>query len=128
MGQVYTRWIAIGALSLATGILLAQSDPEHPFPDHEPPANYVCVPAHDAKAVKTDMHACSCLGMTLEPMCPETKEQMEARINSSACKAWCRPKSCKCATQCLDTMNHGGKSDGGMAAQHLGGVAALPSN
>lgn len=100
------RVIVIGLSAAAVGFALAAAqaqDPEHPFPDHEPPAGYVCVPAHDAKAVKTDIHACSCLGMTLEPMCPETKDEMEARINSSACKSYCKPKQCKCGKSCDDT-------------------------
>jgi hypothetical protein len=97
--------VLIGALTFSVGALAGQQaqDPEHPFPNHEPPDDYRCVAARDAKAVKTDVHACSCLGMMLEPMCPETDDEMEARINSSACKAWCKPKQCMCAAQCLDS-------------------------
>ncbi len=95
------RWIALGMAALMVGAAFgAQQDPEHPWPGHEPPPDYVCVPARDANAVKTDMHACSCLGMVLEPMCPETDEDTEARINSSACKAWCKPNQCRCQLAC----------------------------
>lgn len=94
----------IGVAAFFVGALAAQrQDPEHPWPDHEPPPDYVCVVARDAKAVKTNINACSCLGMMLEKMCPETEEETQARINSSLCKSWCKPKQCKCGAQCQDS-------------------------
>lgn len=98
--MITKTWLIVVILAAAAA---QRQDPEHPWPDHEPPATYVCVVARNAQAVKNDTHACSCLGMMLEPMCPETPEEMEARINSNRCKSYCKPKQCACRKACLDT-------------------------
>lgn len=93
----------LAALAFLGGAVLAQQDPAHPWPDHEPPADYYCTVAKDGDAVNTDMHACACLGMLNERLCGETEEEMEQRINSSQCKSWCREKQCMCRANCQDS-------------------------
>jgi hypothetical protein len=94
----------LALLFFLTPIVLAQQqDPEHPWPSHEPPPNYFCVPAKDDHAQKTDIHACACLGMMMKKMCGDTPEEDEAQRNSAKCKAWCKPDQCKCAMQCKDS-------------------------
>lgn len=91
--------IVLGLFALAQ-----QQDPAHPFPNHEPPADYYCVMAMNDKAVQTDVHACACVGMvTSEKLCGETDEETYARVNSSLCKSYCRPSSCQCAVACRDS-------------------------
>lgn len=100
------RWWVLGVLSCAVGAAAAQrQDPEHPWPDHEPPPGYVCRPARSENERRTNINACACLGMLLEPMCPETDNEREARINSSGCKSWCKPQQCECRGMCKTESN-----------------------
>lgn len=95
------RWMTVGLLTFAVGAYAGQQDVEHPWPDHEPPPDYVCVPGDP----KTNIHACSCLGMgPLDPMCGTTEENQE-HVNSNACKSWCKPDQCKCKVQCDKSTN-----------------------
>lgn len=101
-------WLSLGLLAFSVGVYAGQQqDPEHPWPDHEPPPDYVCVPALDEHQVKTNIHACSCLGMGLKKECHATEEEDDAQRNSSRCKSWCKLKQCSCASQCRDSKNGG---------------------
>lgn len=90
-------------IAAASALLLAQT-PAQPFPHHEtPPDGWHCVPARNAKELSTNPHACSCLGMVLEPMCGKTPEETIARQESNKCKVWCHRDACACAKTCGDT-------------------------
>lgn len=95
--------LGLGILAFSIGAFAAQQDPAHPWPSHEPPEDYACVPARSQTDVNSDVHACACLGMLNDPMCGESEAEMETRVDSSACKAWCKPKQCQCRRQCEES-------------------------
>jgi len=93
--------IAFGMAAILVGVALAQRDPANPFPNHEtPPSDWHCIPAKDAHDQLYNEHACSCLGMINEPMCPETEDEAKARQDSSRCKVYCHKEACSCMENC----------------------------
>lgn len=94
----------MAALMVGAALGAQQRDPAHPFPDHEPPDGWFCVPGRDAKDVATREHACACLGMVLDPVCG-TPDENRNQQNSSKCKAWCRLDACRCGTSCSKDSN-----------------------
>lgn len=102
--------------ALMIGIAAAQgpgTTPAQPFPNHEqPPADWHCVPARDAKDVETNAHACDCRGMFMDdpfPFCHVPSEDEEGnqvlipRGESSKCKVFCHKDSCRCSQRCIET-------------------------
>lgn len=94
-------WFALGVVALSVGLYAGQQDPAHPWPNHEPPPDYICVPAMNEHDVQTDVHACSCLGM-MDPICGSDDEN-HANVNSGKCKSWCKPDQCTCIAQCKNS-------------------------
>lgn len=96
-------------LILALGfVALQQQDPAHPFPNHEmPPNGWYCVPAESAEQLKTDAHACDCLGMVDDPMCTTMGEdengqpvELPRSNDNSKCRVYCHRDHCACEQQC----------------------------
>ena len=96
-------------LILALGFLALQgADPAHPFPNHEmPPQGWYCVPADTAERVRTDAHACDCLGMIDDPLCSTTgrdeqgnEVELPRSNDNSQCKSYCHKSHCTCLKQC----------------------------
>lgn len=96
-------------LSLLFGVVLFAQSPSAPFPNHElPPNGWFCTPASSASDVQTDAHACSCQGMTDDPVCttmsedPDSGDQIEVPLtnDNAKCKVFCHKDACLCAVQC----------------------------
>lgn len=86
--------------------------PDNPFPNHEvPPRGWYCSPADTPEAVKTDPHACACLGMSHDPVCqttatdPDTGDDVTvpASNDNAKCKVFCHKDSCTCMRLCTDS-------------------------
>jgi hypothetical protein len=87
------RWFLIGLL------LALQQEPVNPFPNHEePPKGWYCRPAASIEDIKSDAHACGCLGMTDDPMCGTEAEPPP--VDSPHCKVYCHRDHCSCMTLC----------------------------
>lgn len=98
------RWTAL-VMALSVGVLAGQS-PMWPFPNHEaPPEGWFCHPAQSDEEVLTDPHACECVGMVSEPLCPMPNEDgtLPEVPESSRCKVFCHKDHCTCARMCADS-------------------------
>jgi hypothetical protein len=102
----------LGVLAVSIGLYAGQRDPADPFPNHEEPeAGYYCHPANSARDEQTNDHACACLGMRDDPMCPkpgETEppgdlESPREPNDNPKCKAYCHVKHCSCKVNCATT-------------------------
>lgn len=90
-------------------LLLPQApDPAHPWPNHElPPAGWFCVPTDTAERLKTDPHACECLGMIDDPICSTAGQdengntvELPRSNDNSKCRVFCHKDHCACMKQC----------------------------
>ena len=98
------KWLMLSLAVVSIGA--QQHDPANPWPNHEEPAHgWYCVPADKEHPPDKEAHACTCLGMVEDPMCPKPSDPpaLQEPNDNPKCKVYCHKNHCMCLKQCRDT-------------------------
>ena len=85
-------------LALMAVAVLAQQDPNRPFPNHEqPPEDWFCSRQNVNESVPA-AHVCDC-----ERMCRKDSDGAEFTAEDPLCKVFCHKEHCHCEVTPCDT-------------------------